>query len=82
MVCGDQDEITQGQDLNVRLSILGFCEVPKIPSADGGVFIYLVTIVKEHREKMRKAITSRKKICHLLFVSWISHLGHLILCNK
>ena len=28
-VYGAQDEITQGQDLSMRHSVLGFCEFPK-----------------------------------------------------
>lgn len=47
MGCEAQDNITQGQDLAVRLSVLGLCEVPKIPSADGVAFICLDAIIKE-----------------------------------
>lgn len=60
-----------GQDLAVRLSTLGFYEVPKISSADGVVFICLVTIIKEDKERMRKATTSGGKFCHLCFMDII-----------
>lgn len=87
MVRGAQEEITQGWDLVLRLSTLGFYEVPKIPSADGMVFICLVTIIKEDRERTRKATTvgwaaGVDFVISCLFHCYNSCLGHLILCDK
>lgn len=69
----------------MRLSILGFSEVPKISSADGVVFICLVTIIKEDKERMMKATTSGDGgsfVISSLFHGYNSHLGYLILGNK